>query len=104
MAQIRVTPRKLENEAKQMEQTNKQISVLTQDMLNQVSNLTSSWAGDAATAYIGKFKKLQDDMQKMHNMINRYARNMRDMANEYSKTEEKNRQAAEALKNNLIQD
>ena len=104
MTQIRVTPRKLEEEATQIEQTNRQISSLTQDMLNQVNNLTSSWAGDAATAYISKFKKLQDDMQKMHNMINRYARNMRDMATEYANTEEKNCQAAEALKNNLIQD
>ena len=59
---LRVTPAELISISNDFSAKGNAISSLTAEMTNQVSSLTSAWEGEAATAYITKFRGLDDDI------------------------------------------
>lgn len=99
---LRVTPEKLISASSQFQTSDTNVNNLTQNMLDIVSQLSSTWAGDAATGYYNKLKGLQQDMQKLHKMIQEHTTDLQDMARTYQTAEQANVQTASALKTNEI--
>lgn len=99
---LKVTPDKLTTTANTFNSTNSQIQNLTQNMLNTVNSMNSTWQGEAATAYSAKFKSLEDDMQKMHRMIEEHVKDLNEMARNYQQAEQKNMADSNALAGDVI--
>ena len=66
---LKVTPAELEAKAADFKSVMTQTKSLTDDMMNDVTGLSSSWTGDASASYINKFRKLQTDMDTMGGLV-----------------------------------
>ncbi|WP_407385728.1 WXG100 family type VII secretion target [Ruminococcus sp.] len=99
---IKVSPEKLLSTAQEFSSQGSNISSLTSQMLNIVSSLSGAWEGDAATAYMNKFKTLESDIQVMNRMIQEHVNDLEQMANLYSQTEQSNADDAASLASGVI--
>ena len=99
---LRVTPAELISISNDFSAKGNAISSLTAEMTNQVSSLTSAWEGEAATAYITKFRGLDDDIQLMNRMIQEHVSDLQEMANTYSQAEATNLSNIETLTSDVI--
>lgn len=99
---LRVTPEKLISMSQQFQTSDNNVNNLTRNMMDIVSQLSSTWAGDAATGYYTKLKGLQGDMDKLHKMIQEHTADLQEMARTYQSAEQANVQTASALKTNEI--
>lgn len=95
---LRVTPEKLIAESANFAQCDSSVNQITQEMMNIVNELNTTWAGDAATGYYSKLKGLAGDMEKLHKMIQEHTKDLSDMAKTYQDAEKANAEAANALK------
>lgn len=99
---LRVTPEKLISGSTQFSQSDNTVNNLTNQMMNIVDQLNSSWAGEAASGFYTKLKGLQGDMQKLHKMIQEHSQDLNEMAKTYQQAERENVQTASSLKTNQI--
>lgn len=99
---LRVTPEKLISASAQFQQSDNTVNTLTRNMMDIVSQLSSTWAGEAATGYYNKLKGLEADIQKLHKMIQEHTSDLQEMARTYQQAEAANVQTASALKTNEI--
>ena len=99
---LKVTPEKLMSTADEFQTTGGQVRSLTQEMISIVDSLKSSWEGEAATAYSTKFHQLEDDMEKMHRMIDEHVKDLNEMANQYKTAESANVDTSSALTGDVI--
>lgn len=99
---LRVTPEKMISVSTQFGQSDTTVNNLTTQMMDIVSQLNSTWTGEAATGYYNKLKGLQGDMQKLHKMIQEHTTDLTDMAKTYQQAEKDNVQTATALKTDAI--
>lgn len=99
---LKVTPEKMISMSTQFGQSDTTVNSLTQQMMDIVNRLNSTWAGEAATGYYNKLKGLQGDMNKLHKMIQEHTTDLNDMAKTYQQAEKDNIQTANALKTNEI--
>lgn len=99
---LKVTPEKLKSTAREFQSDGDKISNLTTEMMELVTGLNSIWEGGASSAYITKFKGLQDDIQKMINMVKEHVNDLNDMADNYLKIEKENEEAANSLSSDVI--
>lgn len=75
---------------------------LTSQMTQMVEGLASTWEGEAATAYITKFRQLDDDIQKMIRMIQEHSNDLNDMARVYRDAETANTDEIAGLAGDVI--
>lgn len=94
---IKVTPEKLINTAEEFNGVNSQIRNLTQQMVQTVDSLKSAWEGEAATAYSTQFHQLEDDIDRMYNMINEHVTDLKEMASQYQAAEQANAELGSSL-------
>lgn len=99
---LKVTPEKLLSTSEVFSTTGKQVRNLTQEMLELVRGLLANWEGEAATAYTGQFNKLEDDMEKMHKMIEEHVKDLVEMAQQYQNAETTNTEAGSSLAGDII--
>jgi WXG100 family type VII secretion target len=99
---LRVTPEKLISGSQQFSSSDNRVNNLTNQMMNIVSQLNPSWAGEAATGYYTKLRGLQNDMQKLHRMIQEHTQDLNEMARTYQQAERENVQTASALRTDRI--
>lgn len=99
---LNVKPEQLIQSAGEFNSEASTISNLTTEMTNMVVGLTSVWEGEASTAYITKFKGLEDDIQKMIRMIQEHSKDLEDMARNYMDTEQQIIQEANSLSSDVI--
>ncbi len=99
---IKVTPEKLISTAEEFNAANSQLRNLTQQMIQTVDSLKSAWEGEAATAYNTKFHQLDDDMQRMHSMINEHVTDLKEMARQYQTAEQANAEIGNTLAGDVI--
>ena len=100
--QLLVTPEEMESTANNLEGVQGQVDNITQQMLDEARNLSAIWEGEAATAYVNKFNTLEDDMQRMRNMVREHVDDLRDMAGLYRNAEEMNESEAQSLPSDVI--
>ena len=99
---LRVTPEKLISTSSQFAQSDSVVTGLTNNMLDITSQLSSTWSGEAATAYYSKLQGLQGDMLKLHKMIQEHTTDLLEMAKAYQEAEKATLQIAGELKTNEI--
>lgn len=99
---LKVTPEKLISTADEFQTTGGQVRSLTQEMNSIIDGLKSIWEGEAATAYNAKFHQLDDDMEKMHRMIEEHVKDLKDMGNSYRLAEITNAETSNSLTGNVI--
>lgn len=99
---LKVTPAELESKATDFQGVMSQIKSLTNDMMGDVTGLSTAWTGEASTAYINKFKKLQTDMDTMGRMIHEHVTNLTNMAKDYISTESANAAVTDVLSGSII--
>ena len=84
---LRVTPEQLESASTEFAAKGTAIGNLTSEMTQLAEGLASVWEGEASTAYIGKFRQLDDDIQKMIRMVQEHANDLEAMAKIYRDAE-----------------
>lgn len=99
---LKVTPERLISTADEMGSNGSQIKALTQEMLDKVNSLKSTWSGDAASAYTAKFNELRDDIEKINRMIQEHVTDLTEMAREYSEAEKLNTDVINSLAGDII--
>ena len=99
---LRVTPEKMLSASTQFQQSDTAVNNLTKNMMEIASQLSTTWAGEAATEYYGKLRGLEADMQKLHKMIQEHTTDLQEMARAYQEAEKANLQTASSLKTNEI--
>lgn len=99
---IRVAPEKLAATAEEFSSQGNAVRALTEQMMGIVTNLCSAWEGEASTAYITKFKGLEDDMGRLIGMITEHSTDLQEMARVYTEGEQKNAEIANSLSDQII--
>ncbi len=97
-----VTPEKLIETSSEFSSCMSQVNGLTTSMMDLVHSMTGTWEGEAASAFQNKFNELQDDIQKMANMINEHVTDLNEMASIYQKAESKSQEISGALSGNVL--
>lgn len=100
---IRVAPEQLISTAGEFSNQGSSISALTGDMMQLVTGLSSVWEGEAATAYMTKFKGLEDDIQRMIRMVQEHASDLEEMASVYRESDKAGADEASGLLSDIIQ-
>lgn len=99
---VRVTPEKLMTTAQQFSSTNSTVKNLTGQMLQIIRETSSTWAGDASSAYLNKFGSLETDMTRISKMIEEHCMDLQEMARGYMDKEMKNTEASTPLPADII--
>lgn len=99
---IKVSPQLLTSTASEFSNQGAAISNLTGEMMNLITGLTSVWEGDAASAYITKFRGLEDDIQKMIRMVQEHSTDLEEMARIYAEADSMNMEEANGLSSDVI--
>ncbi len=99
---IKVSPQKLIATAEEFGSEGATMNDLVSQMINLVTSMSSSWEGDASTAYINKFRSFESDLQVLNRMIQEHVRDLEQMSNLYSTTEQSNADDAAALSSGII--
>ena len=100
---LKVTPEVLKSTAQAFEQSNTQIKNTTGQMMQLISGTCAKWEGDASRTYLNKFKGLEDDIQRMNNLIREHVKDLQQMADEYISAENADIQLINALDDNPIE-
>lgn len=99
---LKVTPEKLIQASNEFSQTGKTISSLTSEMMSIVNGLKSIWQGEAANSYNSRFTSLQDDVQKILNIIQEHVNDLNEMAREYQNAENASLEASSSLVSDVV--
>lgn len=99
---IKVSPEKLIATADEFGKEGFIMSGLVNQMINIVSSMSSTWEGEASTAYINKFKNLECDIQVLNRMIQEHVGDLEQMSNLYSSAERSNSDDAASLTAGII--
>ena len=100
---LRVTPEKLQSTASRFESTGGTIMNLTQQMTSIVTSLSGQvWSGEAATSYVNKFNGLQDDMERIHKMVQEHSKDLQEVAQQFITAENANKDLANSLSSDVI--
>nr|WP_296042337.1 WXG100 family type VII secretion target [uncultured Blautia sp.] len=100
---LRVTPERLQATASSFESTGNTVRNLTQQMTSIVTGLSGQvWSGEAATSYVTKFNGLQDDIERIHKMIQEHSKDLQEVAQQFITTENANKEMASSLSSDVI--
>lgn len=100
---INVTPEQLISTSSEFSAQGNIIQQLTTEMVNTVTSLSSVWEGESARLYIQKFTGLQDDIQRMLNMVREHVADLQEMAQNYMNAENQNLEDFGSLSSDVIQ-
>lgn len=99
---LRVTPEQLVTASNEFSNKAGTVGNLTTEMMNLVTGLSSAWEGEGSTAYITRFKGLEDDIQKMIRMIQEHSNDLNEMATAYKTAEGQVVELAQSLSSDVI--
>ena len=99
---LRVTPEQLEQTAGEFSSKGTTVGNITSQMTQLVEGLSSVWEGEASTAYLTKFRQLDDDIQKMIRMVQEHADDLNEMARVYREAETANQDEIQELAGDVI--
>ena len=99
---IKVTPETLQGTAGEFQTINGQVKNTTGEIVSKINGLKSVWEGAASDAFIAKVSGLQQDMDRIYNMINEHVTDLNDMARNYLDAEKANESAGSGLQSNIF--
>ena len=97
-----VTPEKLISTSQEFSGAASQVQTITNQMMETINSLASTWAGEAHTAYHTQFNALNDDMARIHKMIMEHSTDLTEMAANYKQAESTNVEAGSSLQADVI--
>lgn len=97
-----VTPEKLTETSGQFSTCMNQVQTLTSNMMELIRGMSSFWEGEAASAYLNKFNELEDDIQRIHTMINKHVKDLEEMATIYKNAETRSQDIAMELRGDVL--
>ena len=100
---LKVSPDVLKSTATAFNSSNQQIKNTTGQMMQLITSTCAKWEGEASRAYLNKFKGLEDDIQRMYNLIREHVEDLQQMANEYTQAENADIQLINSLDDNPIE-
>ena len=99
---LRVTPEQLITTSNEFSNKASTIGSLTTEVMNLFTGLSGGWEGEGATAYITRFKGLDEDIQKLTRMIQEHSTDLNEMAEAYKKAESQVVEMAQSLSSDVI--
>lgn len=99
---IKVSPQLLTSTAAEFSSQGTAVNNLTAEMMNLITGMSATWEGEAATAYINKFKGLEDDIQRMVRMIQEHSSDLEEMSQVYAEADNANAEEAGSLSSDVI--
>lgn len=100
---IKVTPEELQSTSSEFSSINSQIQNITSEMVSLINSLNGDvWSGEAQTAFLGKLTGLQNDMAKIHSMVNEHVNDLNEMAQTYLTAESANQEIASGLQTGIL--
>lgn len=100
---LKVSSDKLRGAANEFSTTNGQVQSITSEMNSLVNGLSGVWTGEAAEAFKAKFNQLNDDMTRIHKMIDEHSKDLMEMATVYDEAEKTGIDAINGLQGDVIQ-
>lgn len=97
-----VTPEELRSASGAFSACMNKVQSLTTEMMNTVNETSNYWEGEARDAYVNRFKMLEDDIQKIHKMINEHVTDLEAMAAIYENAEQKSMDISNALSGDVL--
>lgn len=99
---LKVSPEKLTSTAAEFGACGTTVRNITTAMTDIVTGLSPVWAGEDASTYVAKFNGLQDDIEKMHAMIQEHVTDLNEMAKNYIQTQGGTVTEIESLSSDVI--
>lgn len=99
---LRVTPAELQRTVNSFGSRGKTIASTTESMMELVTNLISTWEGDASAAYIKTFNGLQDDILKINTKIQKHVSDLNKIAQNFINEENQATESISALPTNPL--
>lgn len=99
---LKVTPEQLESASNEFSAKGTTVGNLTTQMMELVTGLAGVWEGEAATAFMNKFRELEDDIQKIIRMIQEHATDLTEMAKVYRDAETAGQDEINSLPGDVI--
>ena len=99
---IKVAPELLISTAGEFSNQGNTIRSLTGEMMQLVTGLSSAGQGEAATAYMTRFKGLEDDIQRMIGMVQEHSSDLEEMARIYQEADSASAEEANSLSSDVI--
>lgn len=99
---LKVAPERLTSAAAEFSACGSAVRSITAEMTSIVAGLSSAWAGEDASAYTAKFNGLQDDIEKLHAMVQEHVSDLTEMAQVYSGAVSGNVTEISGLSSNVI--
>lgn len=95
---IKVSTDKLRGTSSEFSSIGSTVSNLTSQMTSLVTGISGAvWTGEAATAYVSKFKSLDNDIQKINRKIQEHVNDLNEMARVFDEAENTNVQTSSGL-------
>ena len=99
---LKVTPEQLVSTANEFSTCGTTVRNITASMTEIVNGLSAAWSGEDASAYVTKFKGLQDDIERIHTMIQEHVNDLNEMAKNYTNATSANISDIDALSSDVI--
>lgn len=100
---IKVTPEELQSTSSEFASINSQVQNTTSEMVSLINSLNGEvWSGEAQSTFLGKLTGLQNDMTKIHSMINEHVNDLNEMAQTYLSAESANQDIASGLQTGIL--
>jgi WXG100 family type VII secretion target len=97
-----VTPEELLNASSAFSANMSSVQSITTAMMEIVTQTSGYWEGEAREAYVNKFNQLQDDIEKIHKMIQEHVTDLEAMAKTYQQAEQKSMETANQLSGDVL--
>lgn len=92
---------KLESDADTFDTSASKIKKVTQNMLDLIEQTKPVWDGDARETYTNQFRGLEDDMQRIYELCQKYHDDVKEIAAIYRRTESENQEEARKTKTSI---
>jgi WXG100 family type VII secretion target len=97
-----VTPEELSTASSAFATNMSSVQSITTAMMEIVTQTSGYWEGEAREAYVNKFNQLQDDIEKIHKMIQEHVTDLEAMAKTYREAEQKSVDTANQLAGDVL--
>lgn len=103
MERLRTTPAQLRTQGTRIQQNGEDIASKMEQMIAIVNEIGgTTWSGDAATAYKQKFSEMQDDANRMKELLIDANERLDNIATQYEQAEEANASVARSLQSDIF--
>lgn len=101
---LKITPANLRTQGAKIQQNGEELAGKIEQMIALVNEIGgSTWSGDAATAYKAKFSEMQDDANRMKELLINTNETLDSIAAQYEQVEEENASVARSLQSDIFQ-